>query len=483
MLRLRGGLIVTFPTPSTVCVQVGDVVVGEDGKILSIELLNGEDVSRRPFVECVAAAAPPAAAVTGATEVDCRGRFLVPGFVDCHAHAPQYAFTGSCIDLPLLEWLETYTFPTERRFEDVEYARGVYMRCVARHLLNGTTTCSYFGTIHLDSSKLLVDVVRRYGQRAWVGKVNMDRNSPSDYIETTATSLADTKSFVEWVRDTPAATPPLVHAAITPRFVPTCTMELMEGLAALAREHALHVQSHLSESVAECEWVKSLHPEASSYADVYDRAGLLGRGAFRTYMAHCVQSDALERGQLRESRTAVVHCAASNFNIGSGVCNVRRLLNEGIAVCLGTDVAGGCSPSMLDAIQQSVVASKVAMFGARGDFDPSREGEGPDAAAASANPPLTLVEALYLATTGGAAVLGLDGVAGALAVGLDFDCNVVDVRPPLDPLERSKGPVDVFEHDIVEDVLSKFLLLGDERAIERVYVRGRLVALDGNLVA
>ena len=127
--------------------------------------------------------------------------------------------------------------------------------------------------------------------------------------------------------------------------------------------------------------------------------------------------------------------------------------------------------------------SKVAMFAARGDFDPAREGEGPDAAAAAANPPLTLVEALYLATTGGAAVLGLDGVAGALTVGLDFDCNVVDVRPPLDPVERSKGPVDVFEHDVVEDVLSKFLLLGDERAIERVYVRGRLVALDGKLVA
>lgn len=484
-MRLVGGFIVTMPSPSTICIKMGDVTV-EDGIIRSIEYDDGEDVSRRSFVECVATAAAVAAlpASSAATPeedvVDCRGRFLLPGFVDCHAHAPQYAFTGSCIDLPLLEWLETYTFPTERRFEDVEYARGVYMRCVARHVLNGTTTCSYFGTIHLESSKLLVDVVRRYGQRAWVGKVNMDRNSPDDYCESTAASLADTAAFVEWVRDSAAATPPLVAAAITPRFVPTCTAELMRGLAALADEHGLHVQSHLSESAAECEWVKALHPEASCYLDVYDRAGLLGRGRFRTYMAHCVQSDAFERAMLRETSTAVVHCAASNFNIGSGVCNVRRLLREGVDVCLGTDVAGGCSPSMLDAIQQTVVASKVAMFGARGDFDPAVEA--PDAAAAAANAPLTLVEALYLATVGGAKVLGLEGVTGQLAVGLEFDCNVVDVRPPSDPTERSAGPVDVFEHDVVEDVLSKFLLLGDERALERIYVRGRLVAREGKLV-
>ena len=143
----------------------------------------------------------------------------------------MHAFTGTALDLPLLEWLQTYTFPHEARFSDLAHARKIYERAVHSHLRNGSTTVSYFATIHTEACKLLVDIVREQGQRALVGKVNMDRNGPDDYVETTEASLSGTEDFIDYVlklRD------PLVTPVITPRFVPTCSPALMRGLGALA---------------------------------------------------------------------------------------------------------------------------------------------------------------------------------------------------------------------------------------------------------
>ena len=281
------------------------------------------------------------------------GGLFVPGFVDGHAHAPQYAFTGTGNDLPLLKWLETYTFPVEAKFSDPAVARDVYSKAVDRHLRNGTTTCSYFATIHLEATKILVDVVRARGQRAHVGLVNMDRNSPPYYIQTTKQSLSDTQQFVEYVNREVAD--PRITAVITPRFVPSCSSELMHGLGKIAKESAAPVQSHLSETVNEVAWVKSLHPEASCYADVYRRHGLLLHGSVtdaedvqsehldaplmpghhKAYMAHCCQSGPLERSILHDSSVGVIHCPNSNFSIGSGVLDVRKMMADGVAVGLG----------------------------------------------------------------------------------------------------------------------------------------------------
>lgn len=292
-------------------------------------------------------------------DVSLVGGLFIPGFVDGHAHAPQYAFTGTGNDLPLLKWLETYTFPVEAKFSDPAVARDVYSKAVDRHLRNGTTTCSYFATIHLEATKILVDVVRARGQRAHVGLVNMDRNSPSYYIQTTKQSLSDTQQFVEYVNR--EVSDPRITAVITPRFVPSCSSELMHGLGKIAKECAAPVQSHLSETVNEVAWVKSLHPEASCYADVYRRHGLLlhgsGSGArsgedapaqpehsdapplvqgrHKAYMAHCCQSGPLERSILHDSSVGVIHCPNSNFSIGSGVLDVRKMMADGVAVGLG----------------------------------------------------------------------------------------------------------------------------------------------------
>lgn len=309
------------------------------------------DLSSAPPVQVASVLGVLRTSIDAPELVELGSRMLIPGFVDAHAHAPQHAFTGTALDLPLLEWLERYTFPHETRFADVKHAQKIYSRAVRNHLKHGSTTVSYFATIHNEACKVLVEVCREQGQRAYVGKVNMDRNSPKTYCEETQQSLRDTRSFVDHVlglRD------PLITPVITPRFVPSCTPTLMRGLAKISDEHQLPLQSHLSENLAECEWVRSLHPDCKSYSDVYDKHGLY---TSRSYMAHCVHCARPERDLVLQKGVGIVHCPNSNFTLASGVCNVREWLEEGHKVGLGTDVAGGYSPSILNAIRMARVAS------------------------------------------------------------------------------------------------------------------------------
>jgi guanine deaminase len=180
-----------------------------------------------------------------------RGQFLMPGFVDTHTHAPQYVNCGLGLDMQLLEWLNTYTFPAESKFKDVNFARRVYEKCVRRHLKNGTTTALYFGTIHAASCVILGEIARSLGQRAFIGKVNMDRESPDYYIESTEQSLQDTETFIQNLLKVDNGD--LIRPIITPRFVITCTSELMKGLARLGEKYEVPIQSHVSENKGEVE--------------------------------------------------------------------------------------------------------------------------------------------------------------------------------------------------------------------------------------
>ncbi|KAL2915817.1 hypothetical protein HK105_204518 [Polyrhizophydium stewartii] len=439
-------------------------------------------------------------------------QFLVPGLVDTHIHAPQYVFTGTGYDLTLLQWLEKYTFPREAAYGDTEYARETFGKVVRRTVRCGTTTACYYATTHLAATKALADVVHEVGQRAFVGKVNMDRNSPDYYVETTAESLASTRAIVDYIRTTLQS--PLVTPVLTPRFVPSCTPELMRGLGDIAAEFDLPVQSHLSETPSEIEWVAALHPECTSYSDVYARYGLL---TSRTIMAHCVHLSRAERDLLRERGVGISHCANSNFCLHSGALNVRRLLLEGHdKLGLGTDVAGGYSPSLLDAMRQSIIASKVVHVGSReraaarsraasattsgsavehvinGHRHDNGHGSGnghsngkpnsagnngclalfdEDADDTAIYAPLSFSEAFYLATLGGAKVLGLDKQIGTIEPGKDFDALVVDVAAVV----GAASNIDVFPHDDPIAVFEKFIYLGDDRNIVDVYVQGRRI--------
>ncbi|KAI7850991.1 guanine deaminase [Circinella umbellata] len=380
-------------------------------------------------------------------------QFLFPGLVDTHAHAPQYLFAGSGMDLQLLDWLNTYVFRAESSFKSSQVAKDAYTKVVSRFLRNGTTTCSWFATIHLEACKILVDTIQRLGQRAYVGKVNMDQNSPDFYIEASAqASLDDTRAFIEYTLEKQDQQK-LITPVVTPRFAITCSSELMQGLGKLAQEYKLPIQTHLCENQNEIEFTCSLFPKSKNYTSIYADHGLLGD---KSYMAHCVYMTDEEIDMLAEYNTGISHCANSNFSLHSGVCDVRRFLNKGVKVGLGTDVAGGFAPSMLDAIRSSFFASKCTLMAHR---DRKEEYEH-----------LGTAELVYLATLGGARVLGLQETIGNFAVGKAFDALVVDLN------SENGSSVDLMGHETPLQKVEKFLFNGNDQSLAHVFVQGRRVA-------
>ena len=282
--------------------------------------------------------------------VDYGQALVMQSFADMHLHAPQYPMLGMGMDLPLLEWLDTYTFPTEARFADTDYARRIYRRLATDLITNGTTRVCMFSSLHTDATLVLMDELERAGVTGYVGKVNMDRNGlPGKLQETTEESVRETLRWLD------ACHFDHVKPILTPRFTPSCTDGLMAELGRIAAARGLYVQSHLSESTNEIAWVKELHPECSQYWETYDKYGLWKD---HTLMAHCVWSDERERAAIRDAGVVVVHCGDSNVNICSGICPVRRMVNEGLWVTLGSDIAGGAQLPMYKVITMSIRASK-----------------------------------------------------------------------------------------------------------------------------
>ncbi|KFP54944.1 Guanine deaminase, partial [Cathartes aura] len=286
-------------------------------------------------------------------------------------HAPQYSFTGTRVDLPLLQWLTTYTFPTEAKYKDSDFAEEVYTRVVRRTLKNGTTTACYFATIYTDTSLLLAEIIDKFGQRAFVGKVCMDMNdSVPEYKEITADSVQETERFVKELLEKKY---PRVQPVITPRFGPSCTEDLLCALGDLAQARDLHVQSHISENEEELKLVESMFPAYQNYTELYDKNKLL---TSKTVMAHaCYVSD--EELKLFSLRGAAIS------QLRSGVLNVQKVLKHNVKLGLGTDVAGGYSASMLDAIRKTMMASNSLQINKVNETG------------------LTLEEAFQLATLGG----------------------------------------------------------------------------------
>ncbi|XP_045594136.1 uncharacterized protein [Procambarus clarkii] len=373
-------------------------------------------------------------------------QFMMPGMIDTHIHASQFPNNGVAMDLPLLEWLQTYTFPTEANFSDTLFAREVYSKVVERLLRNGTTTAAYFGTIHLEGSKILADVVHDKGQRALIGKVNMMRNCPEYYRELSVQeSIRDTEEFIRYIRSIQS---PLVQPIVTPRFAPTCPEDQLASLGQLANKYGCHIQSHLCETQPECNWVKELFPWAKSYTDVYDSMRLLSE---KSVMAHCIWLADEEIYTLRERGVGIAHCPNSNISIRSGLCDIRRLLNHGLKVGLGTDCSGGYSSSVLDALRQALQVSNVLALDRDQDYQR-----------------LTFKEAFRMATLGGAKVLNMEDRIGNFEIDKEFDALLIDVSAP-------GSAVDIFSKDTIEDKIQKFIYTGDDRNIARVYVAGHRI--------
>ncbi|GAB6026271.1 hypothetical protein CHUAL_012479 [Chamberlinius hualienensis] len=381
-------------------------------------------------------------------DVNICSEFLIPGFIDTHIHAPQYANIGGIgIGEPLLDWLQKYTYPTEAGCKDLSVARSIFKKVVNRTLANGTTTAVYYSTIHLAASIALCDILEEEGQRAFVGKVNIDKNSPDWYCETTKSSVDDTQAFIENVVK---RNNPLVQPIITPRFALCCSEELMKTLGELAKNNNLAIQTHISENKEEVRLVESQFPHCSHYTDVYSTTGLLTE---KTILAHGIHLCDEEIDLIKLKGSAIAHCPTSNISLVSGLCDVRRILDNEIPIGLGTDVSGGYSPSILDAIRQAIATSAIIAMNKGGSYKP-----------------IDYEEAFFLATLGGSQVIGLENKIGNFEVGKDFDALLVD--PTV-----SDGPIDSFVNDNLKTRLKRFIYLGDDRNIKRVFVKGVLVKL------
>ncbi|KAG8721369.1 hypothetical protein FRC09_007988 [Ceratobasidium sp. 395] len=395
------------------------------------------------------------------------GEWLMPGLIDTHTHAPQFPNIGIGGQYELLDWLNNVTFPTESRFSDLAFAKRVYTSVVERVLNFGTTTCCYYGTLHLEATKLLADIISQKGQRAFVGKCNMDRNSAPYEEPCVSQSIADTKTLISHIRSLSPSNP-LVHPILTPRFAISCTSELLQSLGDLAQsDKTLAIQTHISENAKEIEFTRKLFPKCSSYAAVYKDHGLL---CDRTILAHAVHLTEEELGMVKECGAGVSHCPTSNFYLNSGVCKVGDMLDRGIKVGLGTDCSGGFSPSILNAVRDAVIASKVVAMSSSTSASTSQT--------TLANRTLPLATLLHLSTLGGAQLCNLSSQIGSLQPGKEFDAILVSVRNEVGNgsvwanLEGGEGGM---PKDELPALLEKFFFCADDRNVRRVWVRGRLV--------
>lgn len=369
---------------------------------------------------------------------DYTGKLIVPGLVDLHVHAPQYTFRGLGLDMELLEWLERNTFPEEAKYRDIKYARAAY-RIFAEDLRNGPNTrACIFATVHVPGTLVLMDILEESGLITMVGKVNMDRNASDALLEAdAAASLRATEEWLDAVKGKYLRTTPI----LTPRFVPSCTDALLDGLGEIQRRRGLPVQSHLSENRGEVKWVKELCPWSSCYADAYDRFGLFGGPGCPTIMAHCVLSGEEEVALMKEQGVYVAHCPQSNTNLASGVAPVRRYLEQGLRLGLGSDVAGGNQMSIFRAMADAIQASKLRW-------------RLQDESLA----PLTVPEVFWMGTMGGGSFFGK---VGSFEAGYELDAVVLnDAR--LCSVRRFS----------VEERLERMIYLAEECGVEAKFAAG-----------
>lgn len=369
---------------------------------------------------------------------DYSGKLIIPGFSDIHLHAPQYPNRGLGMDKELIPWLNTYTFPEEAKYSDLDYAESVYKRLIKDLWAEGTTRSAVYSSVHLNSTKLLMDMFIESGLGAYVGKVNMDRNSSKDLNEATEDSIKDTETFLKEYGNKSD----LVKPIITPRFLPTCTDDLLNNLANLAKTYDVPIQSHLNENTSEVEWIKELYPDSTSYAGVYDDFDLFGQK--KTIMAHCVYNKDEEIDLMAKNGVYAAHCPHSNFNLSSGMMPVRKFIDKGVNIGLGSDISGGHTLRMPDVIVGAIHQSKMNWL-----------------LSDKALKPLSTSEAFYLATKGGGSFFGK---VGSFEEGYEFDALVVDIEN-LDPGKSLS----------TEEKLQKFIYIGNRENIIHRYVRGKRI--------
>lgn len=379
-------------------------------------------------------------------------QFLFPGLVDTHLHAPQWPNLAIGMEGENLEWRENYTDPLEVLYKDTKKAQEVYDEVVQKELENGSTTVAYNTTHHYQATNILADMCFKYGQRALIGKICMVVNAThGNWEDSEEQSLTDAKRTISHIESLdPAGV--LLSPCVEPRGGSFVTSALMKGLGEVChstgKESPYHVQTHMAETTQDVDRMRRLHPEFDTYSEMYDRCGLLHR---RTILAHCNHLTGRDIRLLAQKRAGVSHNPNSNTCLRAGECRVRRLLDAGVKVGLGTDCSAGYSPSMLDAMRQ---ASNVSRHLAMHLEDPSCK--------------LSIEEVIYLGTMGGAEVCDMQNKIGNFERGKCFDALLIDTGT------EDNINVRGWEGDHLA-IVKKWVFLGDDRSIRRVWVNGSLV--------
>lgn len=397
--------------------------------------------------------------IDAAKKADCllelaADQVILPGFIDLHIHAPQWPNAGVALDQPLEQWLNAYTFPLEKRYQDPSFAKKVYANLVQELLAQGTTTALYFGSVHNLGNLELVKACYHYGQRGFVGKVVMDnpQQTPEDYRDlSTAQALRDTEDFIKTVQQLNQSESIPVTPVITPRFVPSCTTPTLAGLGYLASQYNLPIQSHCSESDWENDYaIQNYHQRD---AEVLNHFGLL---TDKAVMAHGTLLNDADLNLFQKRQVALAHCPISNVYFGNAVLPAKEILERKNKMGLGTDISGGFSPSLYQNIRQAVISSHQLHEGVDARIDPATRG--------SSRKMLTMKNAFYLATVGGAQSLHVP--AGVIQVGHYADLQIV------------RQNWQAFQAETPAMRFEKFMYHTTKANIDQVMVQGKLINLN-----
>lgn len=376
--------------------------------------------------------------------IDYSGRLIVPGMIDTHVHYPQTEMVAAYGD-QLLDWLNNYTFPTERNFSDPVYASRVANSFLDQLITNGTTTALVFSTVSPVSVDAFFEASQKRNMRMISGKVLMDRFAPDYLMDTPESGYAQSKALIEKWHNKGR-----LQYAVTPRFAPTSSPEQLTMAGKLVKEYPdVYVHTHVAENKAEVAWVKELFPKSRSYLDVYDQFGLV---TDHSIFAHGIYLDEQDMKTLSKKGGSISFCPTSNLFLGSGLFNIENAERHNVKVGLGTDVGAGTSLSLLTTMNEAYKANQL------------RKAYVDDPASVK---PLDPFQSLYLATLGGARALSLDGKVGSFLPGREADFIVLN--PNANPLldARVKGAKELKEK------LFAFEILGDDRSVERTYIMGK----------
>lgn len=365
--------------------------------------------------------------------IDFGNGVIIPAFSDLHVHAPQYPNRGIAMDKLLSDWLNDYTFPLESKYKDEEFAKQVYKAFVNDLIKHGTLHVVAFATIHNNATDVLINELENKGIQSYVGKVNMDKDSPSFLIETTEQSIKDTESFIKKHINNKYA-----KAIFTPRFAPTCSFELLKELGELAKQYNIPTQTHIVESLWEKEEAKKCFDNCRCDMQIYDEAGLLNVKPF--IAAHFIFPSEEDIKLLKDNYGYAVTCPDATTNVIAGIMPAGKLIDTGINLAIGSDISAGSYLGIYRQVASVVRLSKLKEF-----YEPG-------------NRTVHFNEAFYMATKSGGAIF--DKV-GSLEPGYSFDALVID------------GLEDSFMKLSPSQLVERFCYAGDSHNIVHRYLRGK----------